>query len=122
VPLPDPNSCTNFLDNSSNDEYIKDESTKPEIRLIPNVSTRPSLVFTEIVEGKEIQSFKIVPRSEAGGGGTFIIGGGSEVPLKRERVLEDLGYPASGGEMLTEQFKRQFDQTFKECFMIAYAR
>jgi hypothetical protein len=83
------------------------------------VSTCPSLEFGELVEGKKMQSFRIMPNYESGPG---IRIGGNEVQLKEERRLQDVRYSATGKEMLTEQFRRQFNETFKEFFNIVYAR
>ncbi len=81
------------------------------------VSQCPSLEFVEHVEGKRMQSFRVTPNY---GGGFMGLGGG--VPLKRERLLQDVRYSATGDEMLTEQFKGRFNETFKEFFKIAYGR
>jgi hypothetical protein len=82
------------------------------------VSKCPVLEFIETVEGKKIQFFKIYPHY---GGVTMTIIE-NEVQFKKERILKDVRYSATGEEMLTEQFRAQFNETFKEFFNIAYAR
>jgi hypothetical protein len=47
---------------------------------------------------------------------------GGEVGLKKERMLRDVRYSATGADPLTEQFKKEFDVTFAEFFKMAYAR
>jgi hypothetical protein len=82
------------------------------------VSKCPSLEFVEHVEGKRMQSFGITPHY-----GLLSIGiTEGKVKLKEGRALRGLTYSTTGEEMLTEQFKSQFNGTFKEFFNIAYGR
>jgi len=84
------------------------------------VSKCPFLEFTEVVEQKVVQSFKITPNYAEGG--LTLTWGGNQVGLKQQKVLGDVQYSATGKDSLTEQFKNQFNLTFEEFFKIAYAR
>jgi hypothetical protein len=64
-----------------------------------------------------MQSFKINPHY--GGGTVTIIGG---VQHKKEEVVADITYTATGEDILTEQFKEKLNKAFAEFFQLAFTR
>lgn len=77
----------------------------------------PSLRFSEVVAKGAGQSFSVTPER----GHQTITRGSRPVPLKQKAGLKDVEYPITGKEMLTGEFKTQFDATFQEFLKIAYA-
>lgn len=86
------------------------------------VTTCPSLEFSEFNEQNKLQSFKIRPLY-ADSGPEHRLGGGM-VEFEKQRALNDVRYivKRTGDDMLNQQFKDQFDLTFREFFQIAIAR
>ncbi len=86
------------------------------------VATCPSLEFSEFNEQNKVQSFKICPTYE-NTGATITLGGGS-VEFQKHRTLNNVKYivKRTGEDMLDQQFKDQFDLTFREFSQIAIAR
>jgi hypothetical protein len=97
------------------------------------VTTCPSMKFVEMVENKVKHTFEVVPttfQKAVGTGGGMIIfsasgtgGKGGKVPLENEDIfIGDVEYSATGGDMLTQEFKDAFKHNFRKFFVKAYSR
>ena len=82
------------------------------------VSKCPILVFDENFHNRRAQSFKLIPNY----GGIKISPRNTVRLPKKKQVLNDVEYTAKGEVMLTDQVKKQFDETFKKFIQLAYTR
>ena len=98
-----------------------------EIRIILNtgkiqkgiISICPSLDFVEKSSEKIVQSFKVVP--DIGGLTLNILSPQVQLPKKAPKA-NDVKYRATGEEMLTDEFKNRFTESFMEFINISFSR
>lgn len=103
--------------------FVLVKGNRIDINLVPGrinkglIQTCPSLHFIESAGQNWIQSFQINPHY---GGLTITTNRGVE--LKKERIVESIKYQATGEEVLTTQFKQDFERAFSEFIKLAFAR
>jgi hypothetical protein len=83
------------------------------------IQTCPSLDFREYAGQSLTQSFRVKPYY--GGGAGFRVSGGG-VELKKERIVTDIEYPATGTDVLTDRFKEELNKAFAEFIELAFTR
>ncbi|MCJ7687730.1 MAG: hypothetical protein MUO60_00145, partial [Clostridiaceae bacterium] len=82
------------------------------------VSECPTLEFDENFHDNKVQSFRLIPNY---GGIKASLRNTVRLP-KEKQVLNNVEYMTTGEAILTEQVKKQFDETFKKFIQLAYTR
>ena len=77
----------------------------------------PYLSFKEHDNQREIRTLTVEPHY--GVGSVTVISGGGVKLISDRVVLKDIKYPATGAEILTDQFKEEFNKTFSKIIELA---